>query len=112
MSDLVAFLVACLDDDEATARAVAKPLFDGDAFSLRFSSWESDHSRGDEAFVDRFDPARVLVEVDAKRRIVERVGGVEVGYPSYHLAQGVLRLLVLPYVGRPGFDERWLPDGA
>ncbi|MGW1595264.1 DUF6221 family protein [Streptomyces sp. NPDC002343] len=70
-----------------------------------------------------WDPARVLREIDAKRRIVELHGpadteyadgpvcttcddlrGVEPAYPCR-----TLRLLLLPYADRPGYSDEWRP---
>lgn len=72
--------------------------------------------------IARFDPARVLAEVDAKRRIVdlckdpmievtgafdtERVFVLGQGEPW---APGVLRLLALPYSDHPDYDPAWSP---
>ena len=48
-------------------------------------------------------PARVLAEVDAKRRILEEASSMvwrdSLGY--------FLRLLALPYAGHPGYREEW-----
>lgn len=80
----------------------------------------------------RHDPARVLAEVDAKRRIlagVEHYLDPHPGQPctnededdlyepcELHVAHMktavtpyVLRLLALPYVDRPGYREEWTP---
>jgi hypothetical protein len=46
----------------------------------------------------RWDPARVLREVAAKREIVAR---------SALYAYDLLKLLALPYSNRPGFREEW-----
>ncbi|MCX5537700.1 DUF6221 family protein [Streptomyces sp. NBC_00006] len=68
------------------------------------------------------DPARVLREIDAKRRIIEQhlslsdrgemalvcstcdVRGEQYAYPC-----PTLRLLALPYEDRPGYQEVWRP---
>lgn len=63
--------------------------------------------------IARWDPARVLAEVEAKRRIVDRCEyemsgyagtGAQVATP--HL---VLRLLALPYAAHPEYDPAWRP---
>jgi hypothetical protein len=66
--------------------------------------------------IAEWDPARVLREIDAKRRIlVEHAlngwvcttcdnGEVEQVFPCL-----TLRLLALPYADRPGFLEEWRP---
>lgn len=132
MDELVRWLTACLDEDERTARVT---VWDGSGNKL---DWELSASAtidvgGDEFYVgDRtianhmmvWDPARVLREIDAKRRIIELHA-----YPSghgcsttdetgYNLnydevspedACTTLRLLALPYADRPGYREEWAP---
>lgn len=67
-----------------------------------------------------WDPARVLAECDAKRRIVDLVdrqwtnGYDERPMPSDDVRlpapwEEVLRLLALPYAARSGYDKRWRP---
>lgn len=80
MTDLVAFLRARLDEDEAAAQWAIEQVGDG--------HWQQRHVRivtmddrdrevADYAIVEcidhivRHDPARVLADVEAKRRIVE-----------------------------------------
>lgn len=48
------------------------------------------------------DPAFVLDEIEATRRIIDLVVGAYAGY-------AVLPLLALPYAGRPGYREEWRP---
>lgn len=61
--------------------------------------------------IARHDPARVLAECGAKRRIVENAEGRESGghvsWPGVWLL--VLRLLALPYADHPDYDESWRP---
>jgi hypothetical protein len=70
--------------------------------------------------IARHDPARVLAEVEAKRRIVEAWGGLvgdneeqawalEHGDRSQAVAITTLRLLALPYAGHEAYDEAWRP---
>lgn len=128
MEDLVRWLSKQLDEDEEIAREAGErgmewrlvtPLDDaelGDAFWL--NPPEKYHA-------ERHDPARVLREVDAKRRIVEchepwtasngdiicgRCGREHVdGRPGGHFPCQTLRLLALPYVDRPGYQDAWRP---
>lgn len=68
MSDLVEFLLREVAADEAAARAALPDPDDDDQRTM----WESEfaHRFDDGDLVLRFDPARVLVEVEAKRAIV------------------------------------------
>lgn len=78
--------------------------------------------------IARHDPARVLAECEAKRRIADMHtsdatwdGGEECAQCSFHEAyEGfndvsetfpctTLRLLALPYADHPDYDEKWRP---
>jgi hypothetical protein len=90
--DLITWLRAQLDEDERVARAFAARL-DAHLFE---TGW---------------GPARVLAEVDAKRRILDLMMP---GRPVYPGAYGqayrdVLRLLALPYADRDGYRDEWRP---
>jgi hypothetical protein len=52
--------------------------------------------------IARHDPARVLAEIEAKRRIVDLT---EHGCGDDY--QRVQRALALPYADHPDYDERW-----
>ena len=58
--------------------------------------------------VARHDPARVLAECKAKRRIVERYAFLA-EYGDDGDARWVLPLLALPYADHPDFQEEWRP---
>lgn len=75
---LAEFHTARLDEDEAAAKAVAgRAWYEPD--DLRFAHYK------DAAHIARFDPARMLREVAAKRRRLERY----VEQPGYDLPDGV-----------------------
>ncbi len=141
MDDLVQWLGKQLDEDERIALAVGREswqpryvdsvsdspdtatvqLPDGTDVALmeRYSYQDAEH-------IAEHDPARVLREIDAKRRMlalhhprhdgytwvcdtcsqydVERRMVVHVYAPCEHL-----RLLALPYADRPGYREEWRP---
>jgi hypothetical protein len=139
-ADLVAFLNARLDEDEQVAQAAlgvnemanarrGRPVArwesrddgsiwdtsDTPAIRVRFT-W-----RREAAHIARWDPARVLAEVDAKRRIlaaytgwVDRNAGpsladsVDAGQ-EYGLEEAV-RYLTLPYADHPDYRSEWAPD--
>jgi Family of unknown function (DUF6221) len=65
------------------------------------------------------DPARVLAEVEAKRRVLDRyenqvamlrnhMGGILTKYLAAELL-AVVQLLALPYASHPDFREEWRP---
>ncbi|WP_137991242.1 DUF6221 family protein [Streptomyces vilmorinianum] len=146
MDDLVQFLHARLDDDERVARRV-------------FGSWReigetgvivtSDGQHAEECangnwtgiadHITRHDAARVLREVDAKRRIIEPYGialkerealRVEMRkllgndhdrFAKLHREESelietatrlkpVIKLLALPYAEHPGYRDEWRPE--
>ncbi|WP_128977268.1 DUF6221 family protein [Streptomyces roseicoloratus] len=122
--DLVEFLTARLDEDERTARGV---LWDGSGNELQWSlPFSATIQVGTELFttddgavaehIARHDPARVLAEVDAKRRILadyerfvaerRRMMG---GWDSYPEVSPILAALALPYADHPDYDEAWRP---
>jgi hypothetical protein len=133
MVDLVDFLHARLDEDAARATAAG-----GDEW--RRQDHPSDtiaiyDSKGEPVVYDEgwpteeqqehitcHDPARVLAEVEAKRRAVAKcaewlsygpVGDTEVdraGDGAYvDAAETMLRLLALPYADHPAFKSKWRP---
>lgn len=116
MTDFTLWLRAQLDEDEQIARALDEHL-DG-------------HERPYN-LADPTDPARVLVDVDAKRRIIDE-HYVATGYDGHSVDADVcgrcaeddqaggragdpwpcttLRLLALPHAGRPGYRQEWRPE--
>lgn len=116
---LIRFVRARLDEDEVIACAAAGP-------SARFGAWDVDpwfdgsgqrcdlRARGAGvlsgptgmalAVVEhaaRHDPARVLREVRAKRRILELISDLP------EAAEPILRQLALPYADHPEFRRDW-----
>jgi hypothetical protein len=122
---LVAFLKARLDEDEQAARAAV-------GFDYGVREWADD---GDpvNVHIARHDPARVLREVEAKRRMLEAHsrphhcahltgrgassvvdGKPWVFYEEAHTQDtgdicDVLRLLALPYADHKDYREEWRP---
>ena len=141
--DLVTWLRAQLDEDERGAREAAErdsgEWFMGDRWNVYRIEDEArydDDYQGEEnrlvvygniksqsEHIARHDPARVLAEVEAKRRILdgwreadreahvddgdERVAALMQGRLLAY--QAVTRRLGLPYADRPGYREEWRP---
>lgn len=118
MSDLVAWLRAQLDEDDSAA--------------FRTIAWcrnGHDDDFANSLHIARWDPARVLAEVEAKRRILDMWEVAD--QHRYDLPSGisegrdpderdrddavaetfddVVALLALPYTDRPGYDASWRP---
>jgi Family of unknown function (DUF6221) len=141
VSDLVEFLRARLDEDEAVAQAAVIPAHDApNAYKPHppLSRWR--YSDGGEVEIDyddpgpypepwrvtqdseglspaicyethghhiaRYDPARILAEVDAKRRIIEHHRPDDI----CDEACTTLRLLALPYADDPDYRDEWKPN--
>lgn len=135
MNDLVAWLRARLDEDERVAQAAASdPAF---GYGGRWAA--SDHGDvvpaeshgndwvavgpwgGDLGDVGRHmahhDPARVLADLDAKRRLLELhpYAGLLSAPESCESCAVIpgpcptLRLLALPYAPHPDYREEWKP---
>lgn len=135
--DLPAFLLARLAEDEAVARAIGneEPLawsaVRADSLVIdaenpkRWIARAEDRGHGDDlaAHIARHDPARVLADVESKRRVVEdyldaqhTIGGLE-EEGDYEAALGhvdearvllaVLHRLAQPYASHESFDPSW-----
>ncbi|MGW4560091.1 DUF6221 family protein [Streptomyces sp. NPDC004365] len=89
---------------------------------------DSEQGRADAEHIAEHDPARVLREIDVKRQLLvahapRKPNGrpnMEAHCQSCTTAQAwddavaesnclTLRLLAVPYAGRPGYREEWLP---
>jgi hypothetical protein len=121
MVDLVQWLTAQLDEDERIARACS-----GMEWWEHPKNWVSApplnriavvvHD-GDRGHIVRHDPARVLREIDAKRRIIAEHalnGWVcstcdDGAVPPQAFPCPTLRLLALPYADRSDYREEWAP---
>lgn len=140
--DLIAFLRARLDEDEAVARqtdadlqsklrSAGQSVVDiyGDPEPPEDGVNDADRmwwiAKDAAAWIALHDPARVLHEVEAKRRIMEchepwtasngdtvcgRCGREHIdGRPGGHFPCQTLRLLALPWADHPEFREEWRP---
>jgi hypothetical protein len=125
VDELVAFVRRCLDEDEHWARAAF-----GD-HNRAIAEWhvrttgiveigqdEDDlvtYDRDVAYHIERWDPARVLAEVKAKRRILEEVQSwlevddehdpVETAFRAS--AGWMVAVLAQPYAGQDGWREEW-----
>jgi hypothetical protein len=129
VDELIAFLRACLDDDERVARAASPapwstyPEDDGGMIGPSMSGMHTPayvHTP-DAEHIARWDPARVLAEVEAERRILNLHGPGGPSQLSYACASNCLDdrqltqerpcatvlALAQPYAGRPGWREEW-----
>lgn len=104
---LVAFLRARLDEDEQAAR------------SAEDDGWEAEdvHSVSVDLaeHIARHAPARVLAEVDAKRRILDAwpdsfgLWSADQADAAKTMKVAVLLLLAVPYAEHPDYRPEWSP---
>jgi hypothetical protein len=135
VSELVDFLMARIDEDEAIARgatpgrwewfdddlkaiepypwSVPRVVMDDDAMSkkdrygTRKRSQVADFNR---AFMAHWDPQRALSECGARRALVQQTAGWIAGSPSEGgaiVADRVLRTLAWTYSDHPDYQEAW-----
>ena len=131
-SELVKFARARLDDDEAYARNAfgehndAKPDWHEPSSGL-LDVGDGDHIVTNDSqvsrFMERFDPTRVLAEVEAKRgtlrlyedtlAMIETLNGHGVEARAHEVAAesylNVIRLDAAVYALHPEYDESWRP---
>jgi hypothetical protein len=114
VDDLIAFLKARLDEDVKVAR-------DATFWTGGVPEWTA-RAEPDWVHIARHDPARVLAEVEAKRRIIDRaefvanhgpardhVRALDMTTGASAALRDVLRLLALPYADHPAYREEWRP---
>lgn len=156
MTDLVTWLRAQLDREEGDANLIpgggyqpakwtAHRVTDGDWSEIRQhdlpvgappGEWEETSTAGlmvwgrnEDQHVARWDPARVVAEVAAKRAILDEIFQYEAVrdgewgccHGAGEIAAGncpeipvneirAVQLLALPYAMNPGYDESWRPE--
>jgi Ser-tRNA(Ala) deacylase AlaX len=122
VNELLDFLRAQLDEDEQIARE-GIPFGTGqwqaeDSGLIRDSEGgcvvhdDGEQDRATAEHIARHDPARVLAEVDAKRRILDRwEASQDDNLPPEALIalDEVVKVLALPHADRPGYRESWKP---
>jgi hypothetical protein len=114
VDELVQWLTAQLDEDQQAAEEALKRTT---TTRRRIGGqWVEDTVQPPEWRRSAWSPARVLREIDAKRRILAEHalngwvcttcdnGEVEQVFPC-----PTLRILALPYADRPDFQEAWRP---
>jgi hypothetical protein len=126
VSELITWLRAQLDEDERVALAVGElrrqwttaggypetgvtQVVADDGYLI--VEVDTDWAAEIVTHIARHDPARVLAQVEAKRRLLD----LHDGWHSCGIWEcdgdcPTVRLLALPYAGRDGYDETWRPE--
>jgi len=130
MDDLVQFLRARLDEDERIAQGHQQwsPSWHQDDCVNEIRDDENAgtvatvYRLGDRTHIARHDPARVLAEVDAKRRIVDSYEratenrhahlGDLASAGAFLALHGAVKSLALPYADHPDYRPEWAPNQA
>lgn len=109
MSDISAFLAACWDEIEATAKCALMWQQEGQAVFVA-------HYGAEWGAIEDYDPAYVLADIAAKRKILARCvrfmnepdqypnGLVS---PRAVLARQMLMDFAEPFASKPGYDPAW-----
>lgn len=105
-------------DDREPYEVVIYPERGGSVTVAR--TWRTEYGRTDAEHIALHDPARVLADVAAHRRIVElcrdkmrppeQREGLDLTWDAEHdLGLATLRLLALPYAAHEGYRSEWAP---
>jgi hypothetical protein len=101
---IIEFIEARLVEDELVAAAISKGLSHGQRYEV-YAPPPLDE-------IISWDPARVLREVEAKRRILGmEPGDTHGGYPDgyWEAVDQAQRHLASVYAGHTDYDEAWRP---
>lgn len=125
IDDLAEFLLARIAEDEAAARGAGGLTWSAGAGIFYTHTVEDserqpviyDEGAPTEAQADHiaaWSPARVLIECEAKRQLIELAQGLvylrEIGdpvAPSTPVGQDILEILAVPYADHPDYREEW-----
>lgn len=117
VDELIAFVRQQLDEEAEDAQALADLFAAGGAWVARgievlgvAVTESSAHAR----HITRWDPARVLAEVEAKRRILDLWSSSDATaeFPNFDgghatALEDVIGIMAQPYAGQPGWREEW-----
>jgi hypothetical protein len=122
MKDLVQWLRAQLDEDERIARAATpgpwEQVPDRVGWLASAEYWHvvdcsgTPAARENAEHVAVWAPARVLREIDAKRRTLVRCEEARLAANPMlvHFAKQTIWEMAQPYADRPGYREEWRPQ--
>lgn len=109
MSDLSAFLLARIAEDESLAQSAAK---DENLLRSLRNVTSAPIPGGEILHIVRWDPARVLAECEAKRSLINihpEAVGQDLSAGAAWAYDEMLRRLALPYADHPDYRQEWRP---
>ncbi|MEV0556247.1 DUF6221 family protein [Streptomyces sp. NPDC050597] len=120
MIELIRWLGEQFDEDERVARAVTTPGTwrvgsSHGGSTVEGEGWTVDNADAlDGAHIATHDPARVLLEIDAKRDLLRFAEGIHDHHETFTTGiaarlEKTLRLYALAYAARPGYRGEWKP---
>lgn len=121
VDELLAFVRRCLDDDERVALEAGSPgRWAREALSCVVDATDSGlivYGEGTPTpeqaeHIARWDPKRVLDEVEAKRQRLDWIEGELVDDVDNQTAQWLAKLEAQPFAGYDGWREEWLVSGG
>lgn len=124
MNDLVEWLRARLDEDEALARRCRGERWEREGTEWVFGVPSADTIWFDHSYphvgdhIARWDPARVLAEVEAKRSLLAAYDEARAYYSANRSAPAgevhglwtAVKFSALPYADQPGYRDEWRPS--
>jgi len=106
--DMVQFLRTRLDEEQREAETALKRTTT--TRRMIQGQWVEDTVQPPEWRRSAWPPARVLAEVDAKRKRLKQIeDAINAGHDSYDLAATLLPLELLPYADHPDYRDEWRP---
>jgi hypothetical protein len=124
LDDLIAFLRARLDEDEQAAVAAAgqPTYYDWEVHEADPRKQREVRVKGEShqvvsgvddstaEHIARHDPARVLREVEAMRRLIQWCEWMRGDFRGSDVWKDVLPLLALPYADHSDYRDEWRPE--
>jgi hypothetical protein len=113
MNDIVAFLRARLDEDEAAAKKATGEHWEFDGATVIYGhalEQVVDYVYDDnQEHIARHDPARVLREIEAKRRIIADFEDESTPLGETRGLSGAIMHLTAVYDTHPDYQGKWRP---
>lgn len=115
---LTEFILARIAEDEEFANAASLSWWSEDDLLAAYDALSEDsHRMADARLAARHDPARVLAECEAKRRIVDNYSTLRAAEQAGESVAGVatvalhrsLRYLASVFADHPDYREEWKP---